>query len=140
MTTPNSSYRYHTLWIPDDFQKEFVGTIASRTNARSAFSRQVDIWWHALCLGVQANERTRLPTAQEAKLVNFNDAGVLESDPWRITHLELLVLGEQGEDAAMDAANVILTANEYAMTGFRILADELRGQVNPELHLFARIK
>ena len=87
-----------------------------------------------------AGERTSLPTPLRPSLVNFSEADILQSDPWRVTHLELLVLGEQGVDAACSPSTVISTANEYAMTGFRLLAEELRGQSDLQVHLFSLVE
>ena len=115
-------------------------SLVSPTNPRAPFTRQVDLWWHALELGVTAGERTPLPTPRRPDLSNFSEADILQSDPWRITHLELLVLGEQGVDAACNPATVITTANEYAMTGFRLLAEELRGQSDLQVHLFSLVE
>ena len=141
--TTDSSYRYQNLWIPSTFRAEFVASndaLVSPTNPRAPFARQVDLWWHAIELGVIAGERTSLPTPQRPALVNFSEADILLSDPWRITHLELLVLGEQGVDAGSSPAAVILTANEYALTGFRLLAEELRGQSDLQVHLFSLVE
>ena len=91
-------------------------------------------------LGISARERTPLPTPIRLDMVNFAEADILASDPWRITHLELLVLGEQGVEAACSPATVISTANEYAMTGFRLLAEELRAQSDLQIHLFSLIE
>ncbi len=50
---------------------------------------------------------------------NFSEADILQSDPWRVTHIELLVLGEAGVDSACNPAAVAQAANEYALTGRR---------------------
>ena len=141
--TPASSYRNQNLWIPRSFSADFVAqneNLVSLTEPRAAFGRQVDLWWYAMGLGVNAGERTSLPTPVRPTMVNFAEADILVSDPWRITHLELLVLGEQGVDAACNPATVIGTANEYAMTGFRLLAVELRAQSDLQIHLFSLIE
>ena len=143
--TPGSEYRYQNLWIPRSFSGDFVTgneNLVNQTNPRAAFTRQVDLWWHAMTLGVNAGERTPLPTPIRPGMVNFSEADILtgQSDHWRITHLELLVLGEQGVDAACNPAAVISTANEYAMTGFRLLAEELRAQSDLQIHLFSLIE
>ena len=117
--TTESSYRYQNLWIPSTFRAEFVvpsDSLVSVTNARAPFGRVVDLWWHAVELGVETEERTPLPTPPRPTLVNFSEADILQSDSWRVTHLELLVLGELGVDAACNPATVIRTANEYAMS------------------------
>ena len=141
--TPGSSYRYQNLWIPRSFSADFVvqnENLVSPTNPQAAFARQVDLWWHAMGLGINVGERTSLPTPIRPAMVNFAEADILSSDPWRITHLELLVLGEQGVEAACNPATVIGTANEYAMTGFRLLAEELRAQSDLQIHLFSLIE
>ena len=142
MTTA-PSYRYQNLWIPRTFHDEFVASndsLVSTTNPRAPFERQVDLWWHAIELGVVAGEKTSMPTPPRPAMVNFSEADILQSDPWRVTHLELLVLGEQGVDAACNPATVVLTANEYALTGFRLLAEELRGQSDLQVHLFSLVE
>ena len=141
--TPGSEYRNQNLWIPSSFRADFVAqndNLVSQQKPRAAFARQVDLWWHAMTLGVNAGERTPLPTPPRPAMVNFSEADILSTDPWRITHLELLVLGEQGVDAACNPAAVISTANEYAMTGFRLLAEELRAQSDLQIHLFSLIE
>ena len=137
--TSQTRYRDQDLWIPASFHKEYVdsGRLVSRGDPRVPFGRQVDLWWHALGIGVARGARSPLPGRDQ--LVRFNDAGILESDSWRVTHLELLVLGELGEEKASDPATVVRTANEYAMTGFRILAESLRGIVDPQTHLIGEI-
>ena len=131
-------YRDQDLWMPTSFHREFVETnVLVDRNANTPFARQVDLWWYAVGLGVRANERTPLP--MRSQLTRFNDGGILGADPWRITHLELLVLGEEGEEAAADPAKVLQTANEYAVTGFRILTEELRTVNDPQSHLVSLI-
>ncbi len=133
----DSRYRNQDLWIPKSFHNEFVDRLVKRRDPSIAFERQVDLWWYAFGIGVTISERTPLPIRSD--LVRFNDGGILESDPWRITHLELLVLAEQDENAASDPAEVVQTANEYAMTGFRLLTEQLRGVIDLQLHLMAYI-
>ncbi len=79
------------------------------------------------------------PLPGRDQLVRFNEGGILESDPWRITHLELLILGEQGDEATANPSSVLQIANEYAVTGFRILAEQLRGVIDPQTHLMGEI-
>ena len=132
--TSDTSYRNQTLWIPNGFRDDFLNQLVG-AGPDEAFYRQVDLWWYALRLGVASGERTPLPS--RPNLTRFNDADILQSDPWRRTHLELLVLGERGVDAACNPTTVVATANEYAMTGFRLLAEELRGQSDYQIHLFS---
>ena len=137
--TSQPRYRDQDLWIPASFHKEYVdnGRLVSRGDPRVPFGRQIDLWWHALGIGAADGSRSSLPGRDQ--LIRFNDAGILESDPWRITHLELLVLGELGEDGASDPTTVVRTANEYAITGFGILGELLRGIIDPQTHLIGEI-
>ena len=131
--------RYGTqdLFLPKDFHTEIRPKLVSPSDDHVPFNRQVDLWWYALTVGVKLGRKTAVPRRDE--IVKFNDAGILESDPWRITQLELLVMSEQGEDAASNPSTVIQTGNEYAFTGCRVLGAELRGKVDPQLHLLSRI-
>ena len=133
--TSDTRYRDQDLWIPASFHKEFVDRLVNRGDPRAPFGRQIDLWWYALGSGVAAGERS--PLLGRDQLVKFNDGGIL--DLWRITHLELLVLGEQGEEATSNPSTVLQTANEYAVTGFRILAEELHGVIDPQTHLMGEI-
>ena len=113
-----------------------VASFPAPSRIASPFARQVDAWWAAIAIGVQYGERTPLPTDQ----VKFNDGGILNSDPWRITHLELLALAEGGDAAMLDKpAEVIRMVSEYANTGFPYLLDHLMGQTEPTLNLIMRL-
>ena len=134
--TTDSRFRDLDLWIPEKFHTEFVrsGTLVKRgDDPYIPFNRQIDLWWYAFGVGARIGEKTPLP--DRSSLVRFNEAGILESDPWRITHLELLALAEQGEDIAADPTKVLLLAHEYAMTGFSVLTQELRSVTDFQLHL-----
>lgn len=133
--TSDSRFRDLDLWIPKNFHTEFVrsGTLVKRGDQYIAFGRQIDLWWYAFGIGVRMGEKTPLPDRPD--LVRFNEAGILESDPWRITHLELLALAEQDEETAADPNRVLLLAHEYAMTGFNVLTQELRSVTDFQLHL-----
>ena len=137
--TSDARYRDQDLWIPTAFHKEFVETniLVSRGDPRAPFSRQVDLWWYALSVGVGMRERTPLPA--RTQLVKFNDGGILNSDPWRITHLELLMLSEQGPDGDNSSVAIAQMANEYAVTGFGALAEQLRAVADPQTYLIGAI-
>ena len=121
--TSEARYRDLDLWIPKAFHDQYVQKLVGRSDDLAPFDRQVDLWWFALCVGVKNGERSSLPGRND--LTRFNDAGVLESDPWRVTHLELLVLAELGEDESSNPNAAVRVANEYAMTGFEALGLEL---------------
>ena len=121
--TDETRYRDQDLWMPKAFHDQYVQTLVGRSNQLAPFDRQVDLWWYAVCVGANNGERTALPPRGE--LTRFNDAGVLESDPWRVTHMELLAVAELGEDEASNPNTVVRVANEYAITGFGALSLEL---------------
>ena len=135
--TTGPRYGNQDLFLPKEFHTAFRARLVNQADESVPFNRQVDLWWYAVGLGVRQGVRTPLPSRDA--LVKFNDGGILEADPWRITHLELLILGEQGETEASNPAIVIQTANEYAITGCNTLAQELRGVIDPELTLLSRI-
>ncbi len=130
-------YGNQDLWLPKSFHAEFRERLVDRSDMRTAFPRQVDLWWCALGIGVVEGFRTALP--ERDQLVKFNDGGILESDSWRITHLELLALAEEGQTAATNASAVVQIANEYAITGCSVLTDNLRGVVDTQSHLISLI-
>ena len=130
-------YGNQDLWLPKSFHAEFRDGLVDRSDGRTPFPRQVDLWWYALGIGVV--ERRRTPLLERDQLVKFNDGGILESDPWRITHLELLALAEAGQTAATSASTVVQIANEYAITGCGVLTDSLRGVVDTQSHLISLI-
>ena len=134
--TSKPRYGNQDLWLPKSFHAEFVENVdhvVRRSNVRAAFPRQVDLWWYALGMGVAEGRRTPLP--DRAQLVRFNNGEILGANPWRITHLELLALVEEGKLAPTNAATVIRIGNEYAITGCAILTERLRGVLDPQNRL-----
>ena len=130
-------YANQDLWLPKRFQAEFRESLVGQSEVDKAFPRQVDLWWYALGTGVAEGHRMNLPENDE--LVKFNDGGILEADPWRIAHLELLVLAEEGQVAATNPARVVRIANEYVFTGCTALTEGLRGVVDRQIHLIHMI-
>lgn len=125
-------YGNQDLWLPRRFHQEFVQDLV-RGADNPTFSRQVDLWWYALGIGVSVMRRTPLPHRDD--IVKIHDGVVLETDPWRITHLELMILAEEGQEVATNPVDVIQIANEYVMTGCSILAPILRGLVDKQMFL-----
>ena len=93
---------------------------------RSPFNRYVDLWWAALCLGVREGRRSVPPNWHD-----FVTGAVLNQDPWRIRHLELIGLAEEGPGVLEDPGKVIGIANEYAATGMVTLIDTMTGKPEP---------
>ncbi len=115
-----------------DIREKLVGTKENKV-----FSRQIDLWWYAFNVGAELGIRTPLP--DQSHRIRFNDGGILQRDPWRITHLELFVLAEEGENVAVDPQKVVEIANEYANTGFMTLYKELLQVSNLQAHLVGQL-
>lgn len=131
-------YQAQDLFIDSTYHEkitDFVSRGDKDGKESKPFSRQVDVWWLALGLGVHMGHRTPLGE----KRTKFNDAGILSSDPWRITHLELLALAEDDETVLESPATVIRIATEFANTGFPWLIEQLLGQAEPALTLMNRL-
>jgi hypothetical protein len=117
---------------------EGMTDLVSRSDADGKpFARQVDLWWVAIGIGLQVGRRSPLPPPEER--VKFNTAAILSSDPWRIIHLELLALAEEGADALDNPNRVLLIAGEYAATGLKWIVEHLIGEVEPILTLMNRL-
>jgi len=93
---------------------------------RSPFDRYVDLWWAALCLGVREGRQSLPP-----KWHDFVTGVVLNQDPWRIRHLELIALADQGPRILEDPGKVIAIANGYAAAGMGTLIDVMTGKTEP---------
>ena len=94
MNSVVNRYANQDLFIARVHHERLLGFVSRSEQHGQPFERQVDAWWAAIGVGVQRGERVRLPGDQ----VKFNDGGIFSSDPWRITHLELLALAEGGEE------------------------------------------
>jgi hypothetical protein len=130
-------YASQDLFVPKDFSDTYVKQLVGRSDARKPFARQVDLWWLALGLGLRLGYRT--PLGSRDSLVKFNDGGILSSDPWRITHIELLALAELGEDGLEDPGQTIQMASEFAATGLKEIAELCAGAPEPTLTVVTRI-
>src|SRR3954447_14164262 len=105
------------LRIPEhewDSVRRFTGTFRPEDGSaadpnRSPFTRYVDLWWAALCLGVREGRRTT-PDKWHA----FVTGVVFNQEPWRIRFLELIALAEAGPPVLEQPGEVISMANEYA--------------------------
>lgn len=94
---------------------------------RSPFDRYVDFWWAAIGVGVCENRITATDDSEK-----FVTGAVLNGDPWRITHLELLAIAHTGSaDVITRPGEVMDIANGYAATGVPILVDILHKKSEP---------
>ena len=122
------------LEVPDgaeEFLNRFSGTFKPQAGGESdidkqPFRRYIDLWWTAMCIGVQEEKRTPAP-----KWHRFIEGNVLSGDPWRVVHLEMLGIAILGADALKDPNQIIKMANEYAATGIAVLNEVMTGQSDP---------
>ena len=77
--TNQPRYGNQDLCCPRASTQNSRTALSTRSKVRSAFPRQVDLWWYAIGIGITEGHRTPLPDRDE--LVKFNDGGILESDP-----------------------------------------------------------
>lgn len=124
--------------VSDALLRQWVARRGGEGHEQAPFDRQVDLWWLALCLGVQEGQRAQVPAAD--RRTKFADGSILSSDPWRITHLSLLGIAELGEDALSRPAEILRMANEYVVTGIRLLRVVLEGAAEPALTLWSRLE
>jgi hypothetical protein len=92
------------------------------------FSRVVDLWFLALCIGYQAGRRK--PVEEPHKFITGE---ILSRDSWRIELLEFIALDNRRSGEALESPNeTIALANEYAAAGISDVFDMLeRGQAHP---------
>ena len=111
-------------------------TISQFVAAKKTFPRLVDAWWAGLCIGVRLDKRLEVPGDK----TKFMDGNILSSDPWRITHLELIALAEEGESALQQPSRVVSIATNYANFGLDWLLENcLIGSVEPQIALLNRL-
>ncbi len=129
-------YLAQDLFISEEYHARLGDFVSRDPKDALPFSRQVDAWWIAIGIGVRIGVRTPLPE----KRVKFNDGAILNSDPWRITHLQLLVLSEEDKESLSEPSRVIRIATEYANTGFGWIMETLVGEPEATLTLMNRIQ
>jgi hypothetical protein len=123
------------LFIAKEYHPAIVGAV-DRADENKAFRRQIDAWWLALAIGVQRDHRREF-SGERTKII---DGTIFGSDPWRITHLQLLGLVWFGPDALDHPGDIIAAANEYANGGLDWIAETVDGAGNRTLAIFNRIE
>lgn len=111
--------------------RRFTGTFRAEGHAepnidRSPFTNYIDMWWVAMCVGVQEGRQTT-----PAEWHRFIDGNVLNSSPWRIAQLELLAIAIEGPESLRDPNMVALMASKFAATGIPMLVDVMTGTSEP---------
>ncbi len=141
MTMDSNPYAAQDLFVPakwhDSYQRY---TNLSKSEGRDLdgvpFPRMIDMWWAALGLGLREGRRSTLGKDP----VKFADGAILGSDPWRITHLGLLALAEEGEASVHRPAEVIRVACEFAATGSELLIEVMAGHARPMKPLASKLR
>lgn len=115
------------LRIPSRYRdavEEYTTTQQSQKDpSKAPFRRYVDMWWAAMCIGVQEGRRSEQAPDDWHR---FIDGAILSSDPWRIIHLQLMAIGVEGSVEILDKPNeVIQMANEFAAEGLPLLVNEI---------------
>lgn len=126
-----SENRYAAIefYIPKAIHENLDYLLARGESHSLPFSRQIDLWWAGLCIGLKLGEQASMP----AEVSKFAQGTILSSDPWRITHLDLIALSLGGPEMLESPAEIVRAASEYANAGMRHLADALLGTPDPAL-------
>ena len=94
------------------------------------FELYVDLWWLALCVGIQEDRRTHVEPNRWHQFVRAGE--VLPSTPWRLFQLQLIAIGKSDStDILSKPGELISMANEYAATGLPLLLNEVLGSQVP---------
>jgi len=112
-----------------------ISDAVNRSDVEKPFRRFVDAWWLGLCIGVHRNDRKPF----NGETIKFNDGAIFSSDPWRITHLQLLGLTWSGAEALGQPNQIIQAANEYANGGIEWVVSTIHGQPNRTLAIYNNI-
>ena len=107
-----------------------TGSESGKNRDEVPFDRYVDVWWNALCIGVQEGRRTQVDPQDWHTFVRAGE--VLPTNPWRLFHLQLLAVGETGStDILTKPGELIGIANEFAATGLPLILNEVLGSEVP---------
>ncbi len=137
MAPVDNRYVNLDLYLPAEAHQCASSLVSTSGAGPSApFERQIDFWWTGLCIGLAMGQET----PSETNAVKFITGAILSTDPWRITHLELMALGKRGADVLSTPKDVIDFASAFANTGSRWLAQTLLGDPEPTLTLSIALK
>ena len=107
-----------------------TGSESGKNRDDIPFDRYVDIWWNAMCVGVQEGRRTQVEPQNWHSFVRAGE--VLPSNPWRLFQLQLMAIGETGStDILTKPGELIGIANEYAATGLPLILNKVLGSEVP---------
>ncbi len=130
-------YANQSLHLPREFDGEFSELLVSgKDGSDKPFARKVDLWWLTICIGARLGHHR--PISKDR--VHFNTVGqIFGNEPWRVTHMELLALGREGEDCLQRPGRVVEIAEEYGMVGISWITDRLRGANNAAIKLLIEL-
>jgi hypothetical protein len=141
MSFDANPYAGHDLHVPRAWHESYqrysrVGRSEGGDLDSAPFARMVDMWWIALGIGVRQQQRTSIGDDP----VKFETGTILNSDPWRITHLGLIAIAVEGDEVLERPGDVIRIANEYAATGSEHLVTTMAGHAKPVKPLLAWLR
>lgn len=120
------------LYIPSTIHTHIDALVSRNDRDTLPFRRQIDLWWTGLVIGLRLSERQDIETGAMSK---FGTGVILNSDPWRIVHLEMIGLTLNGSHALASPNKIVAQAQEHANGGMSWLLNELLGKGEPTLSL-----
>lgn len=141
MPVDTNPYATQDLYVPKEWHDSYQRyAIQARAEVRdldvTPFPRMIDMWWVALCIGVREGRRSPLGE----RPTKFADGAILSSDPWRVPHLGLIAVAEEGVNILERPSEVIKIACEYAATGSAWLVEVMAGHARPMKPLAAALR
>jgi hypothetical protein len=122
------------LFIPNSVHTH-IDSFVERGDSEGSrpFRRQIDFWWAGMLIGARLKEE--IPLVGEGGQTKFGTGVILNSDPWRITQLELLALGEAGIEVFTSPSRVVGIVQVCANRGMTWLLETLLGEADATLSL-----
>jgi hypothetical protein len=141
VTLDANPYAAQDLYVPRQWHESYqrYTTLAKSEGGDIdgvPFPRMIDMWWAALGLGVREGRRS--PLGKDP--AKFAEGSILGSDPWRITHLGLLAIAEEGDSVIHRPAEIIRIACEFAATGSEVLVEAMAGHARPMKPLASKLR
>lgn len=137
MAEPIAPYVSQDLYLPRAFDAEFSDLLVSGSKgADQPFPRKVDLWWATICIGAALGQHR--PVAKDR--VKFHTGQIFANEQWRVTHMELLALARDGQDAIKRPSRVVEIAEEYGMAGIEWITERLRASTRPAIKLLMELE
>lgn len=137
MAEPIAPYVSQDLYLPRSFDDEFSDLLVSgKRGSDKPFPRKVDLWWATICIGAALGQHRSVVKER----VKFHTGQIFANEQWRVTHMELLALGREGEGALRRPVRVVEIAEEYGMGGIDWMTEKLRASTRPAIKLLMELK